>query len=108
MSKLEVYAVRDQAVGAFLPPIFVRSRGECMRIFSTTVNDAKHDFNRYASDYTLFFLGTYDDSAGVFETQPPVRVVSANEVIVDDPFTPESQQQDVMHGLTGSPNGTRR
>lgn len=80
--RLEAYSVFDKAVGAFLPPIFVRSRGEVLRTFDAACNDGSHQFARNVSDYTLFFLGYFNDSAGEFEIdgQGPIKVVSALEV----------------------------
>lgn len=85
----EVYSVMDKAVKAFLPPIFTRTRGEVMRSFAATVNEAGNQMHKYSSDYTLYFLGSFDDNSGIFTSTDPQRVVSANEVLVaDEPAPP--------------------
>lgn len=81
---IDVYSVRDNALGAFLPPFFARARGEALRSFSSAVNEEGHQFRKHASDYTLFFLGTFDDSSGLLATVEPLRCVSALEVIVSE------------------------
>lgn len=89
--RLMIYTVYDKAVNAYLPPFFSRARGEALRTFTDAVNDAKHQFNKHASDYVLVHLGEYDDSSGLFDCGEPARVVSALECLVDDPFTPEKE-----------------
>jgi hypothetical protein len=87
------FSVYDGAVKAFLPPFFCRTQGEALRSFSEAVNDAKHQFNRHASDYTLFLLGEYDDSSGVIAAvSAPQRVRSALECIVDDDIFPADKR----------------
>lgn len=86
----EVYSVRDKAVEAFLPPVFVRSRGEMMRSFTATVNAQDHQFNKHSADYSLYYLGRWDDSSGVFQAEDPKRVIGALEVVERD-FGPEKQ-----------------
>lgn len=76
---LEVYSVMDKAVKAFLPPFFVRSKGEAIRSFSDACNDGKHQFAVHSADYLLVYLGTFDDSNGLIVGVEPQRVISATE-----------------------------
>lgn len=85
--KLQIFAVLDQAVNAFLPPFHSRAKGEAIRSFSDAVNDKEHQFFRHSTDYILFHLGEFDDGSGMFSTAEPVRVVSARECLVDDPVS---------------------
>jgi len=86
---LEAYSVLDRAVKSFLQPFFVRARGEALRSFTEVVNTKDHQFNKHATDYTLYYVGRFDDASGMFETVEPVRCVSGLEVLVDDIFPPE-------------------
>lgn len=61
-----VCSVYDGAVKAFMQPFFTRTRGEAVRSFTDAVNDAKHQFNLHASDYTLYSMAEFDDSNGQF------------------------------------------
>jgi len=79
---MEMYVVYDRAVQAYLQPVFVRSRGEMLRSFQSAVNSADHQFNKYAADYTLFYVGSYDDASSMFEGVVPERVISALEVLM--------------------------
>lgn len=62
-----MFSVYDSKVGAYLPPMFMRSRGEAIRSFETAVKSEDHNFNKYASDYTLFELGSWDDETAKFD-----------------------------------------
>lgn len=66
--KLHVFAVYDRAAGAYLPPFFVRSKAEAIRMFTESVQDGKSPFSKFPSDYTLCGLGYYDDVSGAFST----------------------------------------
>jgi len=83
--KLMIFSVLDNAVGAFLPPFMVRSRGEAIRSFSEVANDQKHQFHKNARDYVLHYLGEFDDTSGVFFTNEPERLLAAAELLEDGP-----------------------
>lgn len=78
--KLEIFAIYDSAVSAYMQPFFARSRGDAMRQFSDAVNDGKSPFFSHPTDYTLFVCGSWDDGGGIFDTSPPERVASAMDV----------------------------
>lgn len=77
--QLHVFSVYDKAVGAFLTPFFSRSKGEALRSFTEACNDEKMQFSKNALDYTLCYLGIYDDVAGLFTTNEPERMLGAAE-----------------------------
>lgn len=63
----QMYTVYDSKVEAYLPPFFVRSRGEAIRNFETAVNQVDHQFCKFSADYTLFYIGDYDDEDAKFK-----------------------------------------
>lgn len=60
----KIFTIHDSAVGAYLQPFFMTSKGEAIRAFSDTVNDDKTQFNKHPGDFELFQIGEYDDSTG--------------------------------------------
>lgn len=82
MMILFCYSVHDKAAEAFLPPFYVRSKGEAIRSFTAAVNDPKHQFHASKGDYTLYLNGQFDDRSGVFGAVEPERVMSGLEVVV--------------------------
>lgn len=81
--KLQVYTVFDRAVSAYLPPFYVRAKGEAIRSFTEACSDPQKNFGKYAQDYGLVYLGEFDDSSGIFTCSDPVRVLSATECMVE-------------------------
>lgn len=82
MMQLLCFSVYDKAVHAFITPFFSRAKGEALRSFMEACQDEKHQFFRHAADYTLFFVGEFDDNSGVFSPlSDPERLVNALECI---------------------------
>lgn len=63
---MKVYTVYDSKAEMYLQPFFMRAKGEALRAFSDMCNDEKTQFGAHPEDYTLFEIGTYDDSKGKF------------------------------------------
>lgn len=64
---VKVFGIYDSKAEAYLPPFFMKSKGEAIRAITAHVNDAQHNFCKYSEDFTLFELGSFDDSNGKFE-----------------------------------------
>lgn len=62
--KLVAVAVKDLAVGAFMRPFFVQSRGVANRSFADEVNNAESPMNKHPEDYELYELGSFDEESG--------------------------------------------
>lgn len=77
---MQGFSVFDKAVGAYLPLFFARSKGEAIRSFAAVVQKPDHQFYNNKSDYTLFFVGSWDDQSGLFSPVEPSRVISAMEI----------------------------
>lgn len=65
----KVFSVYDEASGAYLPPFHLNTVGQAVRAITDCVNDQNHEFGRHPSDYTLFQLGEYDDTTGIFTNE---------------------------------------
>lgn len=75
---LQIVCVRDRAADAFGQPNFVASVGGSLRAFSDEVNraDEKNQLYHHSEDFEFYHLGTYDDSAAVFELYERPRLVA--------------------------------
>lgn len=85
---IKIYAVLDKATGAFMQPFFSQSNGAAIRSLTDAVNDYSHPFAKHSSDYSLYFLGEFDDTTGMFATNDPVRLASAHELILSEVVSP--------------------
>jgi hypothetical protein len=59
-----VFAVYDNAAAAYLTPFFMPTRGLALRAFIAAASDEKHQFFSHAGDYTLFEIGTFEETTG--------------------------------------------
>lgn len=65
--KTKIFTIYDLKANCYLPILQFRSTGEALRAFESSCKDVNHQFNKYASDFTLFEIGEYDDeSASIF------------------------------------------
>ncbi len=62
-----LYTVYDEKAEAFLPPFFVPAHGLALRAFKDCVNSPDHQFGKHPADYTLFYLGDWDDVTCEFD-----------------------------------------
>lgn len=65
--KLTVMCVYDQKAKAYLQPFFSQTLGVALRQFKFAANDQSHDFSRFAEDFTLFELGTFEQDTAKFD-----------------------------------------
>ncbi|UYD39214.1 MAG: nonstructural protein [Wigfec virus K19_151] len=78
----KIFTVHDSKAQAYLPPFYMRTKGEAIRAFETTVKDTNSQFNKYPQDYTLVELGEFDDNTGSIITLPsPLIISNASEFL---------------------------
>lgn len=61
---LHLYSVFDSAVQAYLPPFCERSDAAAVRAFRRACLDPNHAFAVSGKDYSLYYLGDFDDATG--------------------------------------------
>lgn len=78
---LQVIALRDAALGAYMRPAFYPSVGVAVRGFTDEVNKQDSPMYAHPEDYAIYHLGTFDDEVGVFKLFPdPIRIGEAVNV----------------------------
>lgn len=58
------FSLYDSKAGVFRRPFLCRSRGEALRGVMDEAAKDDTDLNKFASDYTLFEIGSWDDEKG--------------------------------------------
>lgn len=72
---MKMFAIHDQKAQAFLTPFWSLTSGTAVREFSTAVNTADHQFNKFAGDYTLFEIADFEENTAVLTIKdPPVNL----------------------------------
>lgn len=93
MMKHKLFSIFDVKASAYLPPFSLPESAMAVRVFSDCVNSKDHQFGLHPGDYTLFELGTWDDSVGVLAPLPAAaKIVNGLEVVV----SVESDAQGVL------------
>ncbi len=88
--KLKMFSIFDVQAQAYLPPFWLGQTAMAIRIFSDCVNSDDHQFGKHPGDYTLFELGTFDDSVCVVScTASAVKLVNGLEVVDSGEFQPD-------------------
>lgn len=76
-----IFTIRDAALDAYLQPFFSPTKGAAIRSLTEAANDPKHEFSRHAKDYTLYLVGSYDDSNGVITSMQPEPVIAVVDLL---------------------------
>lgn len=80
--KLKMYAVRDSKIEHYASPFFVPHRGQALRSWQETANDAQTSISRHPNDYCLFEIGEFDSETAAFVPHPqPVSLGLASEFV---------------------------
>lgn len=79
MKKL-LYSIKDNKAEHAVSPHCFRSEAECLRELSAAIN-GRHDrgasfMETHPEDFTLYFIGTFDDHTCAIDAQPPKVVLN--------------------------------
>lgn len=75
--KLRCYSVYDAAAKAYLEPFYTKTDQLAQRSFASAAMDPSHSFARHSADYTLFYIGEFDDDDGSFQSSIPLPLGNA-------------------------------
>lgn len=69
-----LYSIHDSKAEQYAPPFLARNNGEATRMFSQAVNnrDDQNMLNKYAEDYTLVYIGEFNNETGVITCDPEI------------------------------------
>lgn len=95
--KLNIYTIYDEKAAAYLNPFFLQNDNMAIRTIAEIMHDGTHAFTRFASDYTLYYLGEYDNTTGVFMCEKrlvftllEIRALYAQSQSMSLPFAKEN------------------
>lgn len=67
-----IYSILDSKAGLFGPLMAFHRDGEAMRALDATVNSKQDSqISKHPEDFRLFFVGTFDEESGDFESHKP-------------------------------------
>ncbi len=77
-----MYAIYDVKAEFYAPPFVFKTEGLAIRVFLESAKDPESQISRYPADFSLFYLGTFDDSgAKISCTEAPLRLGSAQDFL---------------------------
>jgi len=80
----KIFALRDQKIETFNQPIFLHTQGEAIRTLTDETKNAQSLFNKHATDFDLYELGTYDDQNASFTLHPqPLLVINIGSLVTE-------------------------
>lgn len=68
--KIGIFSVYDSKAEAYLQPFYAANARVAQRSMQEATADPTHNFHKYAEDYTLFEIGTFEDSTGTISDHP--------------------------------------
>lgn len=98
--KLKVFAIYDHRAMDYRNPLYFKRTEEAIRSFGIAANDPSTDICKYAEDYSLAELGTYDDDTGLHENHP------APKMITSAPLAKSKHREEYMSAFQTAPNVT--
>jgi hypothetical protein len=107
--KLQIFAIKDTKVNAFMQPFFMRTEAEAIRAFATSTNDPSTNFNKHPEDYHLFQLGEYDEETGKLESKEPTQkahalaLLNPEEVIDKDTMRRLAKLEQIVRDYEAKP-----
>lgn len=66
---LKMFSIYDQKAKAYITPFFLPTAGMAVRTFTDMVNDPACQFSKHPEDYTLFLLGSLNDTTAEFQLE---------------------------------------
>lgn len=70
----QMVAIFDIKCGAYARPVAVPADGAAIRMVQDAVNDSTTEYSKHPEDYSLWNVGTYDDSTGKLTSSTPVQL----------------------------------
>lgn len=69
-------SVFDKATGAYMRPWTAQSKGQAIRMFTDLVMDPQTDIAKHPEDYSLFYLGSFDDNEGIIDQPEDLECIA--------------------------------
>lgn len=86
--KLNAYTIYDVASGVYMRPFFSQADGQALRGFKDIATDADHEIGKHPEDYTLFRIGTFNDTTGKMAGEELEKLATGLEMVSQDRNSP--------------------
>lgn len=80
----DIFTVYDNKAQAFGNPFLMENKSTAIRAFTFAANDKTNDIGRYPEDFTLFYMGQFNDADASIEHVQPTAIAYALAMIQRD------------------------
>lgn len=78
---INMYVIHDKLSGVYNKPFYLQNDQVAQRSAKQLLSDPNSEISRSPEDYTLFKIGTFDDTSATIEMQKePIAVVKFHEL----------------------------
>lgn len=91
---IKMFSIFDAKAKAYITPFFMPTAGMAVRTFSDMINDNTCAFSKHPEDYTLFNLGSLDDSTALITLEQTPMVMHNGITLVTQP----EDDNEIQHG----------
>lgn len=78
---LQIFSIFDVKADAYITPFLLPNKAMAIRAFADCVNSASHQFGQNPQDYTLFHIGSFDDTSANITADHPRSLGNGVEFI---------------------------
>ena len=78
---MQIFTIHDSKAQAYLQPFFAPNAAVAIRYVTTAANEAGHEFNVHAEDYTLFQIGEFDTTSSEITPFPNVTITRVIDLL---------------------------
>lgn len=72
--KFKMYCIYDAVTKNYHIPFYMRSHAEAVRSYENALNDSESPASKNPQDYSMFYVGEYDDDNGQVTSISPERI----------------------------------
>lgn len=102
---INVYSVFDSKLATFGRPWYELTDSAAIRAFSDAVMDGSNpnnQFHKHPEDFSLYSLGSFDDSIGFFDLVKPVSLVTASALVASRRPMADNMPAEIVDSLLNS------
>nr|QJB19813.1 MAG: nonstructural protein [Microvirus sp.] len=80
--QMKMYSIKDVKVGIYHPPVCCHNAAHAIRMHSDYFNRPDSQFCKYAGDFEIYEVGTFDDQTGsVVPVVSPVFLIAGADLV---------------------------
>lgn len=77
---MKILSIYDKATRCYMRPFFCVTLSHGTRLFSDLLTEPNHEVSRHPEDYSLFYIGEWDDQTGSIVSVPAEHICNAHEL----------------------------